>query len=183
MRGSIVAEETVKHLEQRIDDCLTECIGRFGNLLVGLVTRGKSEVTALVCDNGSRPLDCPLREIRPAFDFHGFRFEFVVGHLLFLFGCRSMTRWCVEFCVRTFQDLPATRSGDKGPKRYRQGHGQSGGNGHRQLEHHEPPRAHSIPVVRHVLLPASKASKGETWSQSEGSTKARSRGTALTGCP
>ena len=102
MFSSVVGEEPVEHLEQRIDDRLAQCIGAFSNFVVGQITRGKGKVTALVGDDGARAFDRPLRKISPALDFHRFRFE-IVDHLRFLSRCRSMTMACVGFCVRTWK--------------------------------------------------------------------------------
>ena len=104
MFSSVVGKEPVEDLEQSVDDRLTQGIGAFSDFVVGRVTRGQREITALVGDNGARAFDRPLRKISPALDFHRLGFE-IVDHLRFLSRCRSMTVACVKFCVRTW-DYP-----------------------------------------------------------------------------
>lgn len=97
METLILVGQSIEHLEQCIDNGLTECIGRFADLFVALVARGKGEVSALLGDDSLGALDRPLCEVAAVRDGH--RLGLLI-HLRFLSVFGGRVRLCGLYCVR-----------------------------------------------------------------------------------
>lgn len=102
MNSSLFAKQAVEHLEQRIYDCLTKCIGRFRDFLVRHVASGNGKIAPLVSDNCPGSFDGPLREISTALNCKRFRRRIVLSHLLFLLEWRFKNGGALGFAYAQF---------------------------------------------------------------------------------
>lgn len=68
--GSVLGDQRIEYLEERIHDCLTHRVGALGKF--GLVVAcSKRKISALLGYGGGRTLDCRLCEVGAIFDRSG----------------------------------------------------------------------------------------------------------------
>lgn len=70
--GSVLGNQHVEYLEERIDDGLAQGIGALGNFSVVLPACSKGKIAAFLGDDGCSALDCSLGEVGAVLDRGGF---------------------------------------------------------------------------------------------------------------